>query len=69
MLKDVGITDVNEMLTPPPGRRAGYAWEPGGVRQVLRDGNERANAIAPLPRGLFACGNTAAGQGWRNGIL
>ncbi len=28
MLKDVGITDVNEMLAPPPGRRAGYAWEP-----------------------------------------
>jgi len=27
-------------------RRAEYAREPGYVRQVLRDGNERANAIA-----------------------
>ena len=86
MLKDVVITDVSEMLAFVGARRAGYV-QPGYARQVLRDGNERANAIAsvtlggvraawawateraPLARGLFACGATAAGQGWCNGIL
>jgi tryptophanyl-tRNA synthetase len=32
-------------------RRAEYAREPGYVRQVLRDGNERANAIASATLG------------------
>ncbi len=88
MLKDVVITEVNEMLAPVRARPAEYVCEPGYARQVLRDGNEHANAIAsvtfgevravmghrlmserPLARGLFACGTTSAGQGWRHGIL
>ncbi len=46
VLKDLVITAVNEMLAPIRARRAEYARDPGHVRQVLRDGNERANAIA-----------------------
>lgn len=50
MLKDVVITEVNEMpaLSGPaePSTR-----EPGYMRRVLRDGNERANAIASIALG------------------
>jgi len=45
-LKDTVIAAVNETLAPVRARRAEYARELGYVRQVLRDGNERANAIA-----------------------
>ena len=34
------------MLAPVRSRRAEYARDLGYVRQVLRDGNERANEIA-----------------------
>jgi tryptophanyl-tRNA synthetase len=37
---------VNEMLAPIRARRAEYARDLGYVRQLLRDGNERAEAIA-----------------------
>ncbi len=37
---------VNEMLAPVRARRAEYARDLGYVRRVLRDGNERAEAIA-----------------------
>jgi tryptophanyl-tRNA synthetase len=46
VLKDLVTTAVNEMLAPIRARRAEYARDPGYLRQVLRDGNERANAIA-----------------------
>ena len=45
-LKDTVTTAVNEMLAPVRARRAEYARDLGYVRQVLRDGNERAEAIA-----------------------
>jgi tryptophanyl-tRNA synthetase len=45
-LKAAVTTAVNDLLAPVRARRAEYAREPGYVRQVLRDGNERANAIA-----------------------
>jgi tryptophanyl-tRNA synthetase len=45
-LKDTVTTAVNELLAPVRARRAEYARDPGYVRQVLRDGNERAGAIA-----------------------
>jgi tryptophanyl-tRNA synthetase len=45
-LKDTVTTAVNELLAPVRARRAEYARDPGYVRQVLRDGNERAEAIA-----------------------
>jgi hypothetical protein len=70
VLKDAVIAEVNEMPAPVRARRAEWAWEPGYMRRVPRDANERPNASgACLVRGLFACGNTSAGQGWRNGIL
>lgn len=37
---------VNEHLAPIRARRTRYAEDRGHLRQVLRDGNERANAIA-----------------------
>jgi tryptophanyl-tRNA synthetase len=41
------VTDaVNEYLAPIRARRARFAQDRTQVRQVLRDGNERANAIA-----------------------
>ncbi|MGH3186554.1 MAG: hypothetical protein ACRDPY_23205 [Streptosporangiaceae bacterium] len=45
-LKDTVTAAVNETLAPVRARRAEYARDPGYVRQVLRDGNERANDIA-----------------------
>ncbi len=45
-LKDLTATVVNEMLAPIRARRAEYARDLGYVRQVLRDGNERAAAMA-----------------------
>ena len=48
MLKDVVTTTVNDLLAPIRARRAEYARDLGYVRQVLRDGNERANAIASV---------------------
>ncbi|MFF1900441.1 tryptophan--tRNA ligase [Streptomyces sp. NPDC058206] len=41
------VTDaVNERLAPVRARRAAYARDMAYVRSVLRDGNERANAVA-----------------------
>ncbi|MFF0287569.1 tryptophan--tRNA ligase [Streptomyces sp. NPDC005262] len=41
------VTDaVNERLAPVRARRAEYAQDMAYVRSVLRDGNERANAVA-----------------------
>ena len=37
---------VNEYLAPIRARRAEYAQDRAYIRQVLRDGNERANAVA-----------------------
>ena len=45
-LKEVVTAAVNEMLAPVRARRAEYARDLGYVRQVLREGNERAGAIA-----------------------
>ncbi len=45
-LKEVVTAAVNVMLAPVRARRAEYARNLGYVRQVLRDGNERAAAIA-----------------------
>jgi tryptophanyl-tRNA synthetase len=45
-LKEVVTAAVNDMLAPVRARRAEYARDLGYVRQVLRDGNERAAAIA-----------------------
>jgi tryptophanyl-tRNA synthetase len=47
-LKDTVTMAVNEMLAPVRARRAEYARDLGYVRQVLRDGNERANEIASV---------------------
>jgi tryptophanyl-tRNA synthetase len=48
MLKDVVTTTVNDLLAPIRARRAEYARDLVYVRQVLRDGNERANEIASV---------------------
>ena len=45
-LKDTVTTAVNELLAPVRARRAEYARDLGYVRGVLREGNERAAAIA-----------------------
>jgi tryptophanyl-tRNA synthetase len=45
-LKETVIAAVNEMMAPIRARRAEYAADPGFIRNVLRDGNERANDIA-----------------------
>src|ERR1700684_259905 len=45
-LKDTVTAAVNEALAPIRARRAEYARDLGYVRQVLRDGNERADDIA-----------------------
>lgn len=45
-LKRTVTEAVNEFLAPMRARRAAYAREPGLVREVLRAGNVRANAIA-----------------------
>jgi tryptophanyl-tRNA synthetase len=45
-LKAVATEAVNERLAPIRARRAELAADPGYIRQVLRDGNARANDIA-----------------------
>ena len=45
-LKAAVTTAVNDVLAPVRARRAEHARDVGYVRQALRDGNERANAIA-----------------------
>lgn len=45
-LKEVVIEAVNGMLAPIRARRAEIVADPGFVRKVLREGNERANDIA-----------------------
>ena len=45
-LKAAVTEAVNERLAPVRARRAEYARDLGYVRQVLREGNERAEAIA-----------------------
>jgi tryptophanyl-tRNA synthetase len=45
-LKSVVTEAVNERLAPIRARRAELATDPGYIRQVLRDGNSRARAIA-----------------------
>ncbi|MFC4535393.1 tryptophan--tRNA ligase [Sphaerisporangium dianthi] len=45
-LKAAATEAVNEYLAPLRARRAMYARDRGHVRQVLREGNERASAIA-----------------------
>jgi len=45
-LKIALTTAVNDLLVPIRARRAEYARDLGSVRQVLRDGNKRANEIA-----------------------
>ena len=42
---------VNDLLAPVRARRAEYARDLGYVRQVLRDGNERANEVAAVTLG------------------
>ncbi|MFL4474795.1 tryptophan--tRNA ligase [Paeniglutamicibacter sp. MACA_103] len=46
MLKRTVTEAVNEHLAPIRARRAAYARERGFVRTILREGNERANAVA-----------------------
>ncbi len=48
VLKAAVTTAVNDLLAPVRARRAEYARDLGYVRQVLRDGNERANVIASV---------------------
>jgi len=45
-LKDTVTMAVNELLAPVRARRAEYARDLGYVRRVLREGNQRAEAIA-----------------------
>jgi tryptophanyl-tRNA synthetase len=45
-LKRTVTAAVNETLAPVRARRAEYARDLGYVRQVLRDGNDRANEVA-----------------------
>ncbi|QMU77498.1 tryptophan--tRNA ligase [Streptacidiphilus sp. PB12-B1b] len=45
-LKRIVTEAVNEHLAPLRARRAEYARDRGLVRQILRTGNERANAVA-----------------------
>jgi tryptophanyl-tRNA synthetase len=45
-LKDTVTEAVNAYLAPTRERRALYAQDRDYLRKVLRDGNERANAIA-----------------------
>jgi tryptophanyl-tRNA synthetase len=47
-LKSAVTTAVNDLLAPARARRATYARDLGYVRQVLRDGNARANEIASV---------------------
>lgn len=45
-LKKTVTESVNEFLAPIRARRAEYARDRGQLRRVLREGNERANAVA-----------------------
>ncbi|MCG7523461.1 tryptophan--tRNA ligase [Streptomyces sp. OfavH-34-F] len=45
-LKRVVTEAVNEYLAPIRARRARYAQDRGRLRAILREGNERANAVA-----------------------
>jgi tryptophanyl-tRNA synthetase len=45
-LKRVVTESVNELMRPIRARRADLAADPGFLRQVLREGNARATAIA-----------------------
>ncbi len=45
-LKTAVADAVNDLLAPVRARRAEYARDLGYLRQVLRDGNQRANEIA-----------------------
>jgi multiple sugar transport system substrate-binding protein len=47
-LKKLAATAVNDLLAPVRARRAEYERDLGYVRQVLRDGNERASEIAAV---------------------
>jgi tryptophanyl-tRNA synthetase len=47
-LKAAVTAAVNDLLAPVRARRAEYARDLGYVRQVLRDGNERANEVAAV---------------------
>ena len=60
-LKATVTAAVNDRLAPIRARRAEYARDLGYVRQVLRDGNERANAVACL---TLAEVKTAMGMGY-----
>jgi tryptophanyl-tRNA synthetase len=65
-LKATVTAAVNDRLAPIRARRAEYARDLGYVRQVLRDGNERANAVACL---TLAEVKTAMGMGYRTARL
>jgi tryptophanyl-tRNA synthetase len=45
-LKQLVAAAVNDLLAPVRARRAEYEQDPGYVRRVLRDGNQRASEIA-----------------------
>jgi tryptophanyl-tRNA synthetase len=45
-LKRIVTEAVNEYLAPMRARRAEYAQDRGLLRRILREGNERANAVA-----------------------
>jgi tryptophanyl-tRNA synthetase len=60
-LKATVTAAVNDRLAPIRARRAEYARDLGYVRQVLQDGNERANAVASL---TLAEVKTAMGMGY-----
>jgi tryptophanyl-tRNA synthetase len=47
-LKSTVTTAVNDLLAPIRARRAEYERNPSYLRQVLRDGNERANELAAV---------------------
>ncbi|MGD0602747.1 MAG: tryptophan--tRNA ligase, partial [Streptosporangiaceae bacterium] len=47
-LKAAVTVAVNDALAPVRARRAQYARDLGYLRQVLRDGNQRANEIAEV---------------------
>ncbi|MDQ0093508.1 tryptophan--tRNA ligase [Paeniglutamicibacter psychrophenolicus] len=46
LLKRTVTEAVNEYLAPIRARRTAYAQEPGFVRSILKEGNERARAVA-----------------------
>ena len=60
-LKATVTAAVNDRLAPIRARRAEYARDLGYVRQVLRDGNEHANAVAAA---TLAEVKTAMGMGY-----